>query len=80
MSLLPMATMQLVSGYAATPISIAQEDFIINCFGIPLGGFDVVLDVQWLQTLGPICWDFDKLSMSFWRNDHQVSWRDIAAV
>jgi hypothetical protein len=29
--------------------------------------------------LGPILWDFDKLSMSFWRVDRQVHWRGLDA-
>ncbi|CAA7040954.1 unnamed protein product [Microthlaspi erraticum] len=32
---------------------------------IPLGGCDIVLGVQWLATLGPITWDFQKLEMGF---------------
>ncbi|EEC80348.1 hypothetical protein OsI_22431 [Oryza sativa Indica Group] len=55
------------------PIKIDSEDFIIDCYVIPLEGYDVVLGVQWLRTLGPILWDFDKLTMSFWRDDHQRS-------
>ncbi|KAL1224617.1 putative mitochondrial protein [Cardamine amara subsp. amara] len=32
---------------------------------IPLGGCDMVLGCQWLETLGPITWDFKKLYMKF---------------
>ncbi|XP_056698640.1 uncharacterized protein [Spinacia oleracea] len=32
---------------------------------IALGGCDMVLGVQWLATLGPICWDFKELKMEF---------------
>ena len=32
---------------------------------LPLRGCDLVLKVQWLQTLGPIVWDFSTLSMQF---------------
>lgn len=56
------------------PIKIDSEDFITDCYVIPLVGYNVVLGVQWLRTLGPILWDFDKLTMSFWRDDHQVAW------
>lgn len=45
---------------------------------MPLGGFDIVLGVQWLRTLGLILWDFDALFMLFWRKDHQVTWKGKA--
>lgn len=32
---------------------------------MPLGGCDIVLGVQWLRTIGPVLWDFDKLYMKF---------------
>lgn len=48
-----------------TPVAIGEEAFHINCYILPLDGFDVVLDVQWLKTLGPILWNFDKLTMTF---------------
>ncbi|KAA8522007.1 hypothetical protein F0562_012679 [Nyssa sinensis] len=32
---------------------------------LPLEGYDIVLGTQWLQTLGPILWDFAKLQMKF---------------
>lgn len=33
-----------------------------------MGGCDIVLGIQWLRTLGPIIWDFLKLTMAFsWR-------------
>lgn len=35
-------------------IQIENEVFNIDLFIIPLEGFDVVLGVKWLQTLGPI--------------------------
>jgi hypothetical protein len=31
----------------------------------PLAGCDIVLGIQWLRTLGPILWDFIKLTMAF---------------
>lgn len=42
-----------------------KADFMV----IPMGGYDVILGVQWLSTLGPITWDFKELEMSFkWLN------------
>ena len=40
--------------YAAVDVSIHDERFTIDCFALDLGAFDLVLGVQWLQTLGPI--------------------------
>ena len=36
-----------------------------NFLVLPLRGCDLVLGVQWLQTLGPITWDFTALTMQF---------------
>ncbi|KAJ1407426.1 Retrotransposon gag domain [Sesbania bispinosa] len=32
---------------------------------IPLGGYDLVLGIEWLVTLGDIVWNFEKLQMEF---------------
>jgi hypothetical protein len=39
-------------------ISIADEDFHIMCYRLSLGSFDMVLGIQWLESLGPVLWDF----------------------
>ena len=52
----------------ATPVTIGGEAFSIDCFALDLGGFDLVLGVRWLRTLGPIVWDFAAQAMSFWYN------------
>jgi hypothetical protein len=46
-------------------------------FVILLDGFDMVLGVQWVRSLGPILWDFDRCRMSCWRVDHRVLWQGI---
>jgi hypothetical protein len=61
------------------PVQIAGEQFLIDFYVLPLGGYEVVLGCQWLRTLGPILWDLDRLSMSFWRVDHRVHWRGLDA-
>ena len=38
---------------------------------------DLVLGVQWLQTLGPITWDFSKLSMKFTLDNKLVTLESI---
>jgi hypothetical protein len=68
------------SGFCpAVPFCIANEDFTCDFFATPLGEYEVVLKYQWLRTLGPILWDFDKLSMPFWRLDRQVHWQGLNA-
>lgn len=42
-----------------------ETSFVADFMVIPLIGCDVVLGVQWLETLGPITWDFKKLTMKF---------------
>jgi hypothetical protein len=49
----------------ATTLTIQDEQFVMDCYTLPLEGFDVVLGVQWLRSLGPIVWDFAALSMAF---------------
>jgi hypothetical protein len=60
-------------------IFINDEEFITDLFVIPLGGYDMVLGVQWLRTLGPILWDFKQCHMSCWCDNHLVRWQGTAA-
>lgn len=50
---------------AQTIVKIQEFSCTTNVYAIPLGSCEVVLGVQWLRTLGPILWDFDKLYMQF---------------
>jgi hypothetical protein len=61
---------------AATMI-VGSEQFHANFYALPLDGFDVVLGVQWLRTLGPILWDFDDLKMAFWCDGRTVRWTGV---
>lgn len=62
----------LCSGMRPT---VDEEDFSIDCYAIPLDGFELVLGVQWLRTV-----DFELLSMSFWQTDHRVIWQGVDAA
>jgi len=57
-----------------TPVTIGTERFVIDLYVLPLGDYELVLGCQWLKSLGPILWDFDRHSMAFWRNGHHVRW------
>jgi len=52
--------------------SITSEFFLLS-----LGGCDVVLGVEWLQTLGPILWDFADMSMKFTFQSHPTTLRGL---
>ncbi|XP_040996213.1 uncharacterized protein LOC121242414 [Juglans microcarpa x Juglans regia] len=46
-------------------LHIQGTTFVSDLLTLNLGGCDIVLEVQWLLSLGPILWDFGKLSMQF---------------
>jgi hypothetical protein len=56
----------------ATKVLVQGESCIMNCYALPLKGFDVILGVQWLKLLGPIMWDFAALTMAFVRELRSV--------
>jgi hypothetical protein len=66
---------QCAGFFQQTEFFINKEGFTADLFVLPLGCYDIVLGTRWLATLGPILWDFSKLTMSFWHQDHQVVWR-----
>jgi hypothetical protein len=37
-------------------IIIGNEGFIINCYGLALGSYEMVLVMLWLESLGPMFW------------------------
>ena len=45
--------------------SLQGTKFITDVLLLPLGNCDMVLGVQWLETLGEIKWDFKQLRMEF---------------
>lgn len=49
----------------AMPLKIQNYQCITYLYAMALSGCDIVLGVQWLRTLGPVLWDFDKLYMTF---------------
>jgi hypothetical protein len=58
----------------AMQMSVHGEVFHIDCCSISLGSYDMVLGVQWLESLGPILWDFSKGTIAFIRNGHLIIW------
>uniref|UniRef100_A0ACD5ULC4 Uncharacterized protein n=1 Tax=Avena sativa TaxID=4498 RepID=A0ACD5ULC4_AVESA len=63
------------------PISIGDEHFSIDCVGINLGCYDFILGIDFLSTLDPILWDFDALTLIFWREGgRRVQWAGISST
>jgi hypothetical protein len=60
--------------YRAMSFSLHGETFNIDCYDLALGFFEMVLGVQWLESLGPILWDFSRRTMAFVCNEHWVTW------
>ena len=48
-------------------INLDMGEYVLNIpmISIPIGGVDVVLGVQWLQSLGKMAFNFQKLFMKF---------------
>lgn len=47
---------------------LQQTQFTADVLVLPLVCCDLLLGIQWLKSLGPILWDFDKLQMDFTTN------------
>ena len=45
--------------------TLQRLNFTTDVLLLPLGSYDMVLGIQWLETLGEIKWDFKSLRMEF---------------
>lgn len=63
---------------AQTQILIQGIPIAVDLYILPLEGYDIVLGTQWLRTLGPIVWDFEKLLMAFNLGKEQVIFQGCA--
>eukprot|EP00253_Pinus_taeda_P030265 PITA_30265 len=61
-------------------IKLSMGEYILtsSILSIPMGGADVVLGVQWLQSLGTIAFNFQELFMKFSVEAKEVGLRGIA--
>ena len=61
-------------------IKLFMGEYVLNSpmLSIPMGGADVVLGVQWLQSLGTIAFNFQELFMKFSVEGKEVELRGIA--
>ncbi|CAN6724436.1 unnamed protein product [Malus baccata var. baccata] len=60
------------SGYTNdAQLSIGGYDCQIDLLSLPLGGCDVVLGVQWLSSINPVLWDFQLMTLAFFKCNTQ---------
>ena len=55
-------------------IKLTMGGYVLNSpmLSIPMGGADVVLGVQWLQSLGTIAFNFEELFLKFFLEGKEV--------
>ena len=46
------------------PIRIGDDTFVITCVGLNLAAFSFIISFDFLQTLGPMLWDCEALTLS----------------
>ena len=61
-------------------IKIAMGEYVLNIpmLSISMGGADVVLGVQWLQSLGMVAFNFQELFLNLFLEGKEIELRDIA--
>jgi len=61
-------------------IKLSMGEYVLTSpmVSIPMGGVDVVLGVQWLQSLGTIAFNFQELFMKFYAEGKEVEFTGIA--
>ena len=58
--------------YSSVPIALQGYKFTIDLFVLPIEGPDVVLGIQWLQSLGRVSHDYLASTMEFWQDGTKV--------
>ncbi|VFQ73826.1 unnamed protein product [Cuscuta campestris] len=58
-----------------TSLSLQGNVFLVDLYILEIHGTDVVLGVQWLQTLGRICHDYAKMTMEFTMGKKMITLR-----
>lgn len=56
----------------AVELEMQGNSFSVDLYVLPIWGLDIVLGMQWLQTLGPCVHDHSKLTMEFHWNGRQM--------
>ncbi|KAK1423204.1 hypothetical protein QVD17_18500 [Tagetes erecta] len=64
------------SGLArAVELVIQGHSIVVDFYVLPLQGWDMVLGVSWLATLGPVITDYSKSTFEFSLNEQQIIWQ-----
>jgi hypothetical protein len=60
-------------------INLTMVEYVMNSpmIAIPMGGADVVLGIQWLQSLGTVAFNFQELFMKFSLEGKEIELRGI---
>jgi hypothetical protein len=58
-------------------LQIGQYHLKYHIFSIDMGGYDIVLGVEWLHTVGPILMDFKDLTMQFQQEGQEYKFQGI---
>jgi hypothetical protein len=67
----------LTSPGRCSALDIVSEHFIICCYELGLGSLDMVLGVQWLESLGLMLWDIGRQTLVFVHNGRHVHWSAV---
>ncbi|WVZ89950.1 hypothetical protein U9M48_036295 [Paspalum notatum var. saurae] len=59
---------------------VGWTSFKVDCYVMDIGGYDLVLGVSFLGTLGPILWDFAEQTLCFQSGDRRILWAGIDRV
>jgi hypothetical protein len=59
------------------PITINEFSFVVDLFVLPLAGYDLVLDTEWMENLGRLTWDFTAGTVSFVRQGRTICWAGV---
>lgn len=65
--------------YENVHIKFDDEWFTVDFYIISLRGHEVMLGVHWLCFVGPVLFDFERLTMKFYRDGHTVRWQGTSA-
>lgn len=61
-------------------LQVQQHQFQVDFYLLSLHDYEVVLGTQWLSTVGPILWDFAKLTMTFKMQEKEIKLQGLTNI